>query len=690
MKTLRHVLVALSFFVLFNAQAAVAPGPFSTQNAEYKFPAQVYPEIRSDMETELWAKVFWPANSPSSTKLPILFFLHGNHATCGEGEKPRSDSSCEYSESGTCPSGYVITPNHEGYNYVAENLASYGFIVVSINANRGITCTSGEGGDWGANIARGRLILKHMEQWALWNANGGMPASLTADPNLFKGRVSFNHVGIMGHSRGGEGARAAITEYHDAGSAWPAKIPGLNIEAIYEIGAVDGQTDRVLDAKGAIWNQLLPACDGDVSDLEGANPFDRMIKDLSEPATAQKSLTLIYGANHNFFNTEWQTSDSYEGACFNHKEIWTETPWIENKQAAVNLELMSRFFRAHVGESKDKALSEIFDPMFPLPSDVTSITRVDRDFVLSPNEQVSYRIDEFTQEKGKTSRMNEERVLGALMVQNVGEQSQVEWAQASNGNAFEIDAHSGPMDFTAFDTVEFRASLGEGVILTSGEADFSISLVDSFGKESNRVKLSDFAELDTNGTDARKLFQAVRIPLSAFSGFDAKMGKTVRFTFDRVASGKVFLSNLWLVKARSSIPATLASYSTETLPMTQSSVKRILQERGPRTKITRIKPSRSKTKWVREEHTEAGPSRSGFRFRVSSEVPFLPKDSLLTLVVGDKHFVASRFEDYKTLKTVSFFVSDKDYRAIQRLNDRTAHVVYNSMTTTSQIWDVQF
>ena len=50
----------------------------------------------------------------------------------------------------------MVVPSHEGYAYFAERLASYGYIVVSINANRGVNAAPGVAGDLGLNLRRGR------------------------------------------------------------------------------------------------------------------------------------------------------------------------------------------------------------------------------------------------------------------------------------------------------------------------------------------------------------------------------------------------------------------------------------------------------------------------------------------------------------------------------------------------------
>ena len=87
----------------------------------------------------------------------------------------------------------------------------------------------------------------------------------------------------MGHSRGGEGMRAAYEQYRAQGSLWPARMgTPVGFEALFEIGPDDGQTGprtdpNRLNADGLAWTVLLPNCDGDVFNLQGVKPFDRMM-----------------------------------------------------------------------------------------------------------------------------------------------------------------------------------------------------------------------------------------------------------------------------------------------------------------------------------------------------------------------------------------------------------------------------
>src|SRR5262249_42757656 len=93
-----------------------------------------------------------------------------------------------------------VAPSHEGYAYFAERLASWGYIIVSINANRGVNAAPGVIGDPGLNLRRGRLVLRHLQKLAAWNSGSeATPASLGFS---LQGKLDFNHVGMLGHSRG--------------------------------------------------------------------------------------------------------------------------------------------------------------------------------------------------------------------------------------------------------------------------------------------------------------------------------------------------------------------------------------------------------------------------------------------------------------------------------------------------------
>src|SRR4030095_8975509 len=186
------------------APDATAPGPFTTTSSEYKLPPTTDDLVAPQVVTELWARIYRPTNLNNAPH-PLLIFLHGNHATCGRFEgagQGRLNISIKYTSTGTCRAGCVVVPSHEGYAYFAERLASWGYIVVSINANRGVNAAPGyltgaSVSDRGLNLRRGRLVLRHLEQLYRWNT-GAEPTPASLGFNL-AGKLDFSNVGLMGH-----------------------------------------------------------------------------------------------------------------------------------------------------------------------------------------------------------------------------------------------------------------------------------------------------------------------------------------------------------------------------------------------------------------------------------------------------------------------------------------------------------
>src|SRR5262249_16154805 len=159
---------------------------------------------------------------------------------------------------------YVCARSHEGYVYLAEQLASRGFLVVSINANRGITAGRpqdlGTPGnpfieDRGLNLARARLVLKHLELLSRWN-RGIEPTPSSLGFSL-RGAIDFREVALVGHARGGEGVRAPSPIYPRrttdinpyASIDWRSRIvDAVVFKGIFEIAPVDRPTVRTLNA----------------------------------------------------------------------------------------------------------------------------------------------------------------------------------------------------------------------------------------------------------------------------------------------------------------------------------------------------------------------------------------------------------------------------------------------------------
>ena len=671
------------------APVASQPGLRAVATGEYKFPAAVDASVLAQVPTELWARAWWPKDRTAGEKWPIVFLLHGNHATCGLGSRPRSDSGCGYTLTGSCGDGETVVPNHEGYAYLGTLLASHGLIAVSINANRGITCSSGEESDWGLNLARGRLILRHMQAWSAWSAEGGAPESLGGSEAL-RGSVDWARTGLFGHSRGGEGARAAYDLYLDPGSPWPAKIPGARVRAIFEVGAVDGQTNRTLDAVGTAWNQLLPMCDGDVSDLEGRLPFERMMAMRSERPMTPKSLTMVWGANHNFFNTEWQRSDS--DRCQGGAPIFDPDASSSEAQQKIARELVAAFFRSHLNGPAEEPLGRAFDPLWEPSAALSAVGRVDRDFAPTIDQSLFARVDDFDRPTGMSSN-GVANAANLITVRNQRDGrpvfSEISWGDRSGDAYLQVNwaEPAGGRDARAFGLLSFRvarAPVNPDVESTS--TDFSISLVDASGMMSPSVQLSAFVDL-AGPPNPTITFQTARIPLNAFPNVDLARLVGVRFSFDRSPAGKIELANVRLGAAPSDMPPWQTAQRLSALrppPESPGRPRSRLSEAAPAPPIPSTARLISTHRVSHSRYFSTSPEAFDLVFLAARRFPV--QDALPYLSIGGRLFPGGRYARNGELRELTFTIPRTAWATLPE--GAAVRIQYGAGRSPGRIWEV--
>ena len=636
---------------------------------EYKLPASVDPKVATSLATELWAQVYRP---DSGGPYPLVVFLHGNHSTCGRFDTTlgvRVDDRNDYTFSGTCPPNYVVAPSHLGYNYLARSLAAKGYVVVSINANRGVNAAPGELGDSGLNLRRGRLVLRHLEELVKWNSGAdSAPASL-GFPLL--GLLDFSHIGLMGHSRGGEGMRAAIDQYREAGSPWPARIGPVVFEALFEIGPVDGQTSRILNAVGLTWNVLLPGCDGDVYDLQGVKPFDRMLAITTETTSLRKSTFEVYGANHNFYNTEWQQSDA--SSCTGQTPLFPSVGG-SPQQRTTAIGTLIPFMQASVGPNKLTGLANRFDPSYPLTASLTSITDYARGFTATPRSSQNFIIDNFDKATGISSKnvANEFSGLTQYSHGSAGfshdstqRAATVGWSTSSNTKFLQTNASSVgvPLNVSSYSALEFRVALQCTGTLCSvnpdptGDVDFSIALMNSDQTLSVPITLKSVAEVrrPVGSFTTNIVFQTVRVPLTAFAGADLTQFQGVRFIFDQTSSRTIQLGNIRLTRKKAgpgglTVLAQLESSGKADLAaeanMTTSDENRIVAIR-----------------WLTTSSKSTGDAEPKVEIEVASTRPFPVGGALPELRIGSDRFSLSRFAENTTDRLI-FTLNADEFNAL--------------------------
>jgi hypothetical protein len=284
--------------------------------ADYNFGAQsiALADI-GGIRGELEGRIYLPTDGKPH---PLVIFEHGRHSSC------YNTTTLKGASGWPCPAGTAPILSYAGYDGAGKALAADGYTVVSISANAINANDNQLSPDDGA-ITRGQLILDTLTM--LKHANAGDPISyhdaatnqdVTLDQALAAGQLTyptppttlsaanlvgtmdFSKIGIMGHSRGGEGAVTAGTLNEGLADPW-------NIKSIFALAPIDFTRPTLPDV---ITTTLLPYCDGDVSDQQGQHFYADSRNAFSD--NVQRSDIWVMGTDHDFYNTSW--TPPYPGA----------------------------------------------------------------------------------------------------------------------------------------------------------------------------------------------------------------------------------------------------------------------------------------------------------------------------------------------------------------------------------------
>jgi dienelactone hydrolase len=210
---------------------------------------------------------------------PLVLIVHGNHG--------------------------LSRASDRGYAYLAEHLASHGYVAVSVDQNflNGSFVGDLEGGE---HPLRARVLLEHLRGWERWTAEGAPMA----------GMVDLDRVVLVGHSRGGEAATHVAAMVAD-----PAQVPepswrlpagsAVRVRAVVAIAPSDrqwvpeGGPRRLEDTSYLL---LAGGLDGDVTTLQGMAQYHRV--DLAPGSDAFRAFAYLQRANHGQFNTIWGRRDA--------------------------------------------------------------------------------------------------------------------------------------------------------------------------------------------------------------------------------------------------------------------------------------------------------------------------------------------------------------------------------------------
>ncbi|NHC46547.1 poly(ethylene terephthalate) hydrolase family protein [Motilibacter aurantiacus] len=552
------------------ADDPATPGAYTVKRADYSLGESVWalPGLfPAAKPVEDKAAVYLPDGAPGAR--PLVVFLHGRHSACYNATTRGTNNAVW-----PCPATHPLPiDSYKGYDETAEALASHGYVVVSISAN-GINSQDANFSDDAGTAARGQLVMKHLDQLARWNDNKGDKAQRA----VFAGRIDFDNVGLMGHSRGGEGVVEAALQNAELHKPY-------NIRAVLPLAPIDFARETLPDVPMAI---ILPYCDGDVSNQQGQHYYDDS-RYANKDDVLRTSL-MVLGTDHNFFNTEWTpatsvapSSDDWgastDSVCGSAAPNTTRlSPAL---QRAVGTAYMAGFFRlVQGGENQFLPLFDGTNGTVPSTAGATVYTqaqapgsqRLDVAPLEAPSSNVI--VSGFTTQAYCYNTSN--RILqgtnGVPCFTPTQTSRAPHWTSASyapfvpispvfkatwtttgttppNASLF-ASLPAGSFDVSGYAALSFRAAKEE---TQTGDVDLNVTLIDGSGKTQSTTVASNSSALisfpaSTNTTNGVSLtpktwMQTARLPLSLFNSLDLKDIRQVRIT-PATLTGGVYLSDI--------------------------------------------------------------------------------------------------------------------------------------------------
>lgn len=553
------------------------PGPFSVVRDEYALDdiELVCIDRMTGQDRILPVEVVGSVHAPedlSAGPFPVALFLHGRHATCMD-----PDTGGEFGQ-WPCTGNRVPIWSYQGYDYISEVLASWGYVVISISAN-GINAPDNNCRDFGLD-RRGELIHYHLDRWREFNTKGGEPFG-----DRFVGKLDLNNVGLMGHLRGGGGIASAYRQNLERKDPY-----GFN--ALLPLAPVNFQRPRIVDTPLFV---ILPYCDGDVSDLQGALYYDdARYERPGDPAAKQYILEM--GGNHNYYNTVWSMGRVPDDWRYDTRRL--VDPYCSNLRSdgggrytqeevrSIGLAYHLAFFRRYLGGE------DIFTPLFtgdvPPPASVGDVeihnayhpadtpeTRLDVDRVLSDASLAQNTLGGAVTQTGLDpfDTCVPQRLFrpytgcGPFHANSTARQLRFGWSDPTA--QYQSELPEGFRDVSGFNVLSFRAGVNycedrdpksdpqcSSRNPVGQPQDFSVVLVDGDGNSAS-VRVGDvsnalfyppsreffFANFPIEAGQ-KVVLNSVRVPLSAFKGVNLADIRTIAFNFDQEPQGALLLNDV--------------------------------------------------------------------------------------------------------------------------------------------------
>lgn len=492
--------------------------------------------------------------------LPVAILVHGQHDSWestgekGTGRKVAIPESGGETAEEIEFTGLEDIPNHDGYDYLQEELARHGIVSVSVDTNYA--------NFFGSLIeTRADLILRTIDELQ----------RLDGDPeSRYQGRLAFTNVALIGHSRGGDAVVRAAIKNQSRGAERvgisavvtiaPTDFTGIGPAASRHV-LTSAETTSLLVVYGAL--------DGDVSGREGASTVTGTGFRHYDRASCEKAMLFVDGCTHNRFNRTW--SEDEFGLLPKHPRLRSRPD-----HETLAKEYIGGWLRLQMsGEAPQR---ELFDgtranalgvPVSHQWSLGNVVKDVDDFETAATNSMGGGRTTP------ATTRLDEVRnviVAGKALDPHTAHQTTVANVDATSGagslNAFELEIPEAEGNWSGFERLLVNLTRvhdlsSEKTIAAGPHPLLSVELADRAGKKAS-VDQSAFynakrptkpffhnfrrrkkgKEIVENLTLHR--LETFPIPIAAFAGIDLESIARVTVTIDRKVKARVLLDSLKL------------------------------------------------------------------------------------------------------------------------------------------------
>jgi len=432
--------------------------------------------------------------------------------------------------------------SYQGYDYLLKHWAWNGFIAASIHL----------GSQTGTD--RARVLFEH----------------LTILRDKMFGLKFANNIGIMGHSRGGEGVAIAPRINYQENK-------GFNLNAVISLAPTNQYTNEKIESNWATpYLVIYGSMDGDVSGYSSWCPYYIPLNNCGfalydKASGSKKSMIFAYGANHDRFTTIGTETDmAWLGSNDVQKVVSVAT------HQKIVLAYMTAFFRWRLKSNEGWWESLFQGEWVPASVEQAEPAKLkicpqyeDTDRVVVDNFEGAH-IAQSWQTSTINAVVSDDGTLPVAPIENQLNQLESNSPHETGGlllrwdqtvDKLRFDVPSAYKNVKGYKAISFRITqkVGSNQNPVNGPQDLYVMLEDNSGKIRS-ILVSKFAEvpaphLRDDASLTKSAMRTVRIPLHVYEievvgtqRVDLTDVKNVTFEFKAIGTGEVEIDSVEFTK----------------------------------------------------------------------------------------------------------------------------------------------